>query len=170
MTFTVIPLLVGARHSYSLDQLYPELDFLGQRYQKVIEIYNDHIARLFPRNTASGYFDCINFFFEINSENRLRKKGLSKENRRNPIVGMGFLLYCDCIPLGMSIYPGNESEKLQIRQVVGELKKKGAIQTKTIRVADKGLNCADNIADCVLAGDGHLFSKSLKQLGALKQA
>ena len=81
---------------------------------------------------------------------------------------VGLLLDGDCIPLGMSIYPDNESEKPQIRQVVGELKKRGTIQGKTIRVADKGLNCADNIADCVLAGDGYLFSKSVKQLGALK--
>ena len=111
-TYTeVLPQLAGAHVSYSIDQLYDGVAFLGQEYQKVIEIYNSCIDTFFNRDTSKSYFDCTNFFFEIDKEDILRKKGPSKENRCDPIVGLGLLLDAECIPLAMSIYPGNESKK-----------------------------------------------------------
>lgn len=169
-TYTeVLPQLAGAHKKYSFDQLYDGIEFLGQEYKKVIEIYNAKIEEVFGRDASKTYFDCTNFFFEIDKEDWLRRKGPSKENRKDPIVGMGLLLDKDCIPLGMSIYPGNESEKPVLGEVVSQLKKRNNIKGRTIHVADKGLNCADNIASSVLAGDGYLFSKSVKQLPEIEQ-
>ena len=51
---------------------------------------------------------CTNFYFEIDKEDNFRRKGPSKENRKDPIVGMGLLLDADQIPLGMKMYPGNQ--------------------------------------------------------------
>lgn len=170
-TYTeVLPHLAGAHKTYSVDQLYDGLAFLGQEYKKIIEMYNVKINEVFGRDTSKTYFDCTNFFFEIDSEDELRKKGPSKERSVSPIVGMGLLLDKDCIPLGMSIYPGNESEKPIMRDVVDALKKRNSIKGRTIHVADKGLNCADNIASSVLSGDGYIFSKSVKQLPEQEQA
>ena len=169
-TYTeVLPQLAGAHVSYSIDQLYDGVAFLGQKYQKVIEIYNSCIDTFFNRDTSKSYFDCTNFFFEIDKEDILRKKGPSKENRCDPIVGLGLLLDAECIPLAMSIYPGNESEKPVMQKVISQAKRRNNMTGKTIRVADKGLNCADNIADAILAGDGYIFSKSIKQLPRLEQ-
>ncbi len=64
----------------------------------------------------------------------------------------------------MKIYAGNESEKPVINAIVNELKDQNNIGGKTIRVADKGLNCAKNIFDAKRCGDGYIFSKSVKQL------
>ena len=61
----------------------------------------------------------------------------------------------------MKMYPGNESEKPILRDVIGQLKKQNNIVGKTIHVADKGLNCAKNIAFSKKKGDGYLFSKSV---------
>lgn len=164
-TYTdVLPQLAGASRSYSLDQLYDGVAFLGSEYQKVVEIYNARVAALFGRDTSRAYFDCTNFFFEIDREDALRRKGPSKENRRDPIVGMGLLLDAECIPLGMAVYPGNESEKPVMREVIAQVKRRNNMSGRTVRVADKGLNCADNVADAVLAGDGYVFSKSVRQL------
>ncbi len=165
----VIPKLVNTKCDYSLDQLYGAIEFLGREYKKVIEIFNAHAARLWTPDTARTYFDCTNFFFEIDKEDALRRKGPSKEHRTDPIVGMGLLLDKNCMPLGMSIYPGNELEKPQMREVIGDLKRRGSICGRTIRVADKGLNCADNIADALLAKDGYIFSKSPKMLPEIEQ-
>ncbi|WP_165044047.1 IS1634 family transposase, partial [Adlercreutzia sp. ZJ138] len=74
------------------------------------------------------------------------------------------LLDADCIPLGMVIYPGNESEKPVIREVISQTKRRNNMYGRTVRVADKGLNCADNVSDAILSGDGYIFSKSVKQL------
>ncbi len=169
-TYTeVLPQLASSNKKYSLDQLYDAVCFLGQEYQKVIEIYNAHIADMFVRDTSKTFFDCTNFFFEIDREDTLRKKGPSKENRKSPIVGMGLLLDASCIPLGMAIYPGNESEKPVLREVISQVKRRHNMSGRTVRVADKGLNCADNIADAILAQDGYIFSKSIKQLSKKDQ-
>lgn len=170
-TYTeVLPRLAGADASYSLDQLYDGVAFLGEEYRKVVEIYNARVAEAFGRDTSTTYFDCTNFFFEVDLEDGLKKKGPSKENRRDPIVGMGLLLDAECIPLGLAIYPGNESEKPVMREVIGQVKRRNSLTGRTVRVADKGLNCADNVADAVLAGDGYIFSKSVRQLPEPEQS
>lgn len=160
----VLPLLME-KNSFSLDQLYAGIEFLGAESAKVVEVYNYAIESLWTRDRSKTYFDSTNFYFEIDAEDNLRRKGPSKENRREPIVGLGLLLDAECIPLGMKIFPGNESEKPVIKQVIDDMRKRSGNTTgKVIRVADKGLNCADNIADAVLNKDGYVFSKSLKQL------
>lgn len=170
-TYTgVLPQLAGADASYSLDQLYDGVAFLGSEYRKVVEVYNARVAELFGRDTSRTYFDCTNFFFEVDLEEGLKKKGASKENRKDPIVGMGLLLDAECIPLGLAIYPGNESEKPVMREVIAQVKRRNSMTGRTVRVADKGLNCADNVADAILAGDGYVFSKSVKQLPELELA
>ena len=68
------------------------------------------------------------------------------------------------IPIGMKMYPGNESEKPVIRDPIASLKAKYNISGRTIHVADKGLNCAQNIAFARMNKDGYLFSKSVKGL------
>lgn len=159
----VLPSMFGGE-GFSLDQLYDGVGFLGAEYPKVIEAYNHAVADAWPRETSRAYFDCTNFYFEIDREDGLRRKGPSKERRADPIVGMGLLLDADCVPLGMKIYPGNESEKPVLRQAIDEMRRRAGVAGKVVRVADKGLNCADNVADAVLSGDGYIFSKSVKQL------
>lgn len=151
-------------HSFSYDQLMQALCFFGNDYEKFIDMFNDQVSKKYVIHTDITYFDCTNFYFEIDREDSFRKKGPSKENRRDPIVGLGLLLDANQIPIGMKMYPGNESEKPVLRNIVNELKEKNHIQGKTIQVADKGLNCAKNIYSAKENGDGYLFSKSVKQL------
>lgn len=159
----VLPKLFEAS-SFSLNQLYSGLEYIGSEYEKIIEIYNHQTALIYPFDTSHTYFDCTNFYFEIDQEDELRRKGPSKENRKDPIVGLGLLLDAHQVPIGMKIYPGNESEKPVIRQIIDDLKKRNHISGRTIQVADKGLNCSENILHARKAGDGYLFSKSVKQL------
>jgi len=159
----VLPRLAGD-YDFSLFQLYSALEYIGSEYEKVIEIYNHQINLLYPFNTSHTYFDCTNFYFEIDKEDDFRRKGPSKENRKAPIVGLGLLLDANQIPIGMKMYPGNESEKPVLRNVIDSLKKRNNISGRTIQVADKGLNCADNILHALKEGDGYIFSKSVKTL------
>jgi transposase len=137
---------------------------MGNEYEKIIEIFNHQVNIKYPLDTSTTYFDCTNFYFEIDKEDEFRKKGPSKENRHDPIIGLGLLLDANQIPIGMKLYPGNESEKPVIRDVIKELKDRNQISGKTVRVAGKGINCAENIIDALKNNDGYLFSKSVKQL------
>ena len=159
----VIPKLFG-KHAFSLDQIYSGLEYIGSEYEKVIEIFNHQVALKYPFDTSHSYFDCTNFYFEIDKEDHFRLKGPSKENKKEPIVGMGLLLDANQIPIGMKMYPGNESEKPVIREIIDELKQRSHISGRTIQVADKGLNCFHNILHALKAGDGYIFSKSVKTL------
>lgn len=154
---------------FSLNQLYSGLEYIGAEYEKIIEIYNHQLSQKYPFDTSQTYFDCTNFYFEIDREDDFRRKGPSKENRKDPIVGLGLLLDARQIPIGMKLYPGNESEKPVIRQVIDDLKSRSSLLGKTIQVADKGLNCSENIIHALKAGDGYLFSKSVKQLPETEQ-
>jgi transposase len=149
---------------FSYDQLLRGLDFYGNNYEKFVELFTAQVSETFGLNTNNTYFDCTNFYFEIDREDDFRRKGPSKENRKEPIVGLGLLLDANQIPIGMKMFPGNESEKPVIREVIDDLKKQNNITGKTIQVADKGLNCSENIITALKNGDGYIFSKSVKQL------
>ena len=150
--------------SYSYDQLLDGLSFLGNDYEKFVELFTVQTKHVFGIDTSKNYFDCTNFYFEIDREDDFRRKGPSKENRKEPIVGLGLLLDSHQIPVGMKMFPGNESEKPVLRDVIDLLKSQNNINGKTIHVADKGLNCAKNIIHAKKTGDGYLFSKSVKSL------
>ncbi|HQD40603.1 MAG TPA: IS1634 family transposase [Bacillota bacterium] len=159
----VLPSLYES-YDFSYDQLLDGLAFLGSNYNKIIEIFTTQVKATYGIDTSKTYFDCTNFYFEIDREDDFRRKGPSKENRKDPIVGLGLLLDSNQIPIGMKIYPGNESEKPILRDVIEQLKKQNNIVGKTIHVADKGINCVNNIAYLKKNGDGYLFSKSVKTL------
>ena len=149
---------------FSLDQIYTGLEYLGMEYEKVIEIYNHQVNLKYKFDTSHTYFDCTNFYFEIDREDDFRRKGPSKENRHEPLVGLGLLLDANQIPIGMKLYPGNESEKPVMRDVIDSLKTRNNISGRTIQVADKGLNCGNNIMHALKEGDGYIFSRSVKTL------
>nr|WP_312576408.1 IS1634 family transposase [Sedimentibacter sp.] len=150
--------------NYSYDQLMDGLSFLGNDYEKFIEIFTVQTNKIYGLDVSKSYFDCTNFYFEIDREDYFRRKGPSKENKKDPIVGLGLLLDRNQIPVGMKMYPGNESEKPVLRDVINRLKKQNNITGRTIHVADKGLNCAENIAFSKKNGDGYIFSKTVKGL------
>ena len=161
--FEVIPSLFESVN-YSYDQLLDGLSFIGNDYEKFVELFFKAYKDKYGSDTSKTYFDCTNFYFEIDKEDDFRRKGPSKENRKDPLVGLGLLLDANQIPIWMKLYPGNKSEKPVLREVINDLKDRDAKIGRTIHVADKGLNCAENIAFSKTNKDGYIFSKSVKQL------
>lgn len=164
----VLPSLFKDTHC-SYDQLLEAVEFIGSEYQKFTEIFTVATQENYNIDTSHTYFDCTNFYFEIDKETDFQRKGPSKENRTDPIVGLGLLLDSNMIPIGMRMYPGNESEKPVLRNIIHDLKNQNNIQGRTIQIADKGLNCAKNIIDAINHCDGYIFSKSVKQLPKKEQ-
>lgn len=150
--------------NFSYDQLLEGLEFMGEEYEKLVEILTVATDDNFILDSSRSYFDCTNYYFEIDKESTLQKRGPSKENRGDPIVGMGLLLGAQMLPVGMKIFPGNESEKPVMRDLIHDLKSRNNIKGRTIQIADKSLNCAKNIIEAIDNGDGYLFSKSVKTL------
>lgn len=146
----------------SEDQVYDGLSFIGGSYKKYIELFNHCYEQHYQRDFSNVFFDCTNYYFEIDLPYEDKQKGPSKENRHDPIIGQALLLDADLVPVAMQMYPGNESEKPYIRKVIEEMKSRYKVSGKTVQVADKGLNCARNIYVAVKeANDGYIFSKSI---------
>ena len=146
----------------SEDQVYDGLNFVGSSYKKYIELFNHCYEQYYQRNFRNVFFDCTNYYFEIDLPYEDKQKGPSKENRHDPIIGQALLLDADLVPVAMQMYPGNESEKPYIRKIIEEMKTRYKVSGKTVQVADKGLNCARNIYAAVKeADDGYIFSKSI---------
>lgn len=160
-----IPALI---HGFDLtyDSLLGGLNILGENYSSVIEMLNTHYQKFYKRKTNNVYFDCTNYYFEIDKPFEDKQKGPSKENRKDPIIGMALLLDEEQIPLSMHMYPGNQSEKQEIRDIISKMKSTNRIAGKTVQVADKGLNCARNIYEAVKENDGYIYSQSVKKLSA----
>ena len=163
-TYNEILPIINPKISYSLDDVYAFLDDFGSRYENVIELINASLSRNYKSDTSVTFFDCTNFYFEIDKADELRAKGPSKENRKDPIIGMGLLLDRNCIPITMQMYPGNESEIPMLKKCIESAKKQNFIIDRTIRVAEKGLNCGNNIFEAVKNNDGYIFSKSVSKL------
>lgn len=150
----------------SEDQVYDGCAFIGQQYKKYIELFNHGYEALYRRDFSRVYFDCTNYYFEVDLSGQDKQKGPSKENRNDPVIGQALLLDAELVPVAMHMYPGNESEKPYMRKTIEEMKQRYKVSGRTVQVADKGLNCARNIhAAVVESRDGYIFSKSIHGKG-----
>ena len=148
--------------SLSYDQILTGTEYIGSDYPKYIELFNVAISKIWKRDASKVFFDCTNYYFEIDLPRSDLQKGPCKMGTHNPIIGQALLLDANQIPIGMQMYPGNESEKPYIRSLIEEMKERYDVSGRVIQVADKGLNCAKNIYAAVKeAKDGYIFSKSV---------
>ena len=157
----IINSLYGTKIDYSLDDVYNALTFLGENYEMIISFLTYHVKQLVKYKTNYTLFDCTNFYFEIDRIDNLRRKGPSKENRNDPIIGMALLLDATALPITMKIYPWNESEINKLPDTITQMKKENQIKGRTIQIVDKGLNCGKNIQKALANKDRYLFSKSI---------
>ncbi len=97
--------------NFDLHQIYRALDILSEESDFIQSSLYKNSLRLSSRNTGILYYDCTNYFFEIEQEEGLKMYGYSKEHKPNPIVQMGLFMDGDGIPLAFSINKGNTNEQ-----------------------------------------------------------
>jgi len=124
--------------TYELHDVYRALDVLGTECDFIqSEIYkNSHLLGV--RNDKVLYYDCTNYYFEIEQENGEKKYGKSKEHRPNPIMQMGMFMDGDGIPLAFSLFPGNENEQTSLKPLEEKVLSDFGCQ-KFIYCSDAGL-------------------------------
>ena len=171
---------------FSLKDMYRSLDYFQGMQDEIQSLIWNKTKDTYNRDTSKVYYDCTNYYFEIsyNDEDLIdefgnvlekgyRKKGPSKEHRKNPIIQMGLLMDKNGIPLSYNLFPGNESEKLTLRPALNKTKNQFNLD-RVITVADRGLNTSDNTLfiagkndDDHINHDGYVFGQSV--LGADKE-
>ena len=145
----------------SLESVYRSLDYFDRFNLDLQTWLNEAVRKQYGRNQEYAYYDVTNYYFEIDEEDELRRRGPSKEHRPNPIVQMGLLLDSQGLPLAYHLFPGNESEKLSLNPIMNRTKEDFGLG-RLVVVADKGLNCGDNIAHQLAQGNGYIYSQSIR--------
>lgn len=164
----------------SLDDLYRSLKPLLDCKEELFKIIWESTKDKYNRDASTSYYDCTNYYFEIeyddedqrNENNEIIKKGLKKrgpekKHRPDPIVEMGLLLDKQGFPISYNLFPGNTSEKETLVPEIKNIKKRHNLE-KVIVVADRGLNCSDNMIKT--AGndldrknrDGYIYGQSVR--------
>ncbi|MDR2867576.1 MAG: IS1634 family transposase [Acholeplasmatales bacterium] len=157
-------------YNFSLDDVYRSLDLLSLVFDSLQTHLKNASKTLFKNDSHDKvYYDVTNYYTEIdfNDVDGLRKKGVSKEHRVDPIVGMGLFMGSNGIPLSIQVFSGNTSEQTTLIPGINKLKEEEKI-SKIIVVADKGLNSFTNINKLISNGDGYLFSQTIRGLKGKK--
>ena len=164
----------------SLDDLYRCLNPLLKCKEDIFKIIWENTKEKYNRDASTSYYDCTNYYFEIEYDDEdikneegeiikkgIRKRGPEKNHRPDPIVEMGLLLDKQGFPISYNLFPGNTSEKETLIPEISNIKRRHNIN-KVIVVADRGLNCSDNMIK--LAGidldkknrDGYIYGQSVR--------
>lgn len=149
--------------SYELHDVYRALDVLGTECDLIqSEVYkNSHF--LGSRNDKVLYYDCSNYYFEIEQEDGRKKYGKSKEHRPNPIIQMGLFMDGDGIPLAFSLFPGNSNELTSLKPLEKKVLGEFGCQ-KFIYCSDAGLGSEDIRAYNHMGERAYIVTQSIKKL------
>ena len=151
------------RPSYQLHDVYRALDVLGAECDMIqAEVYkNSHF--LGQRNDKILYYDCTNYYFEIEQEDGSKKYGKGKEHRPNPIIQMGLFMDGDGIPLAFSLFPGNANEQTSLKPLERKVLRDFGCQ-KFIYCSDAGL-ASESIREYNHMGErAYIVTQSIKKL------
>lgn len=149
--------------SYELHDIYRALDVLGAECDMIqAEVYkNSHFMG--ERNDKILYYDCSNYYFEIEQEDGSKKYGKSKEHRPNPIIQMGLFMDGDGIPLAFSLFPGNANEQTSLKPLEKKVLGEFGCQ-KFIYCSDAGLG-SESIREYNHMGErAYIVTQSIKKL------
>lgn len=164
----------------SLNDLYRSLKPMLDCKEDIFKTIWNNTKDKYNRDLSTSYYDCTNYYYEIEYDDEdlkdengniikkgLRKRGPEKNHRPDPIVEMGLLLDSQGFPISYNIFPGNTSEKETLIPEIHNIKRRHNID-KVIVVADRGLNCSDNMVG--LSGinldkknrDGYIYGQSIR--------
>lgn len=148
---------------FDLQHIYRALDVICEEDSFIQSELYKNSKTVSKRNDRVLFYDCTNFFFEIEQEDGLRQYGPSKEHRPNPIVEMGLFMDGDGIPLAFSIHPGNKGEQQTLIPLEEQIMKDFQ-HAEFIVCTDAGLSSTDNRKFNNKGGRAFITTQSIKKL------
>ncbi|WP_343085132.1 IS1634 family transposase [Blautia producta] len=151
--------------AYQLHDIYRALSVLAKELDFIqAEVYKNTFF-LGKRNDKILYYDCTNYYFELEQEDGSKKYGKSKEHRPNPIIQMGLFTDGDGLPLAFSLFPGNQNEQKSLKPLETKILQQFGCE-KFIYCSDAGLASEDNRAFNHLGQRAFIVTQSIKKLPA----
>ena len=155
--------------TYELHDVYRALSILAEEMDFIqAEVYKNSFF-LGNRNDRILYYDCTNYYFEIEQEDGDKKYGKSKEHRTNPIIQMGLFTDGDGLPLAFSLFPGNQNEQKSLKPLETKILQQFGCE-KFIYYSDAGLASEDNRVLNHMGQRAFIVTQSIKKLPAEDRA
>lgn len=153
--------------------VYDTLDFIYENKEKIIRRMNTALVKKWRRNPEIIFYDVTNFFFEIEDpdedildekgnviERGVRKMGVSKENRKQPIVQMGLFMDDQGLPISIESFPGNTLDANTFKPAISK-SIDGLDYARFIMIADRGMCNYQNVFHLLDQNNGYILAKSL---------
>ena len=154
--------------NFDLHQTYRALDYLAKESDLIQSFLYENSLKISKRNTGILYYDCTNYYFEIEQEDGDKQYGPSKEHKPNPIVQMGLFMDGDGIPLAFSINRGNMNEQLTLRPLEEKILSDFKL-SKFVVCTDAGLSSKANRKFNDRNGRAFITTQSIKKLNGTLQ-
>jgi len=148
---------------FEVHQIYRALDVLGEETNYVQSELYRRSTRIIERKTGVLYYDCTNYFFEIEQEEGLKQYGYSKEHRPNPIVQMGLFMDRDGLPLAFSVQEGNTNEQTTLKPLEKKILYDFEL-SRFVVCTDAGLSSVANRKFNDVWGRAFITTQSVKKL------
>jgi hypothetical protein len=150
-------------HDFDFEKhdVYRALDMLAEFSEDVQLHLHRRVTKAYGREASLVFYDVTNYYFESDTGDNFRKKGASKEHRRDPIVQMGLLIDGRGIPIAFRLFPGNTHDARTLIPVLEELKARYRL-SRIVVVADKALNSGSNLAHIEGCSDGYIVSQKVR--------
>lgn len=148
---------------YELQNLYRALSVMAEESDFIQKELYFNSNFVHPRNKKILYYDCTNYYFEIEQDDDFRKYGKSKENRPNPIVTMGLFMDTDGIPLAFDVFPGNQNEQTTLKPLETKIIRDFAC-SEFIFCSDAGLGSKANRRFNSFGNRSYVITQSLKKM------
>ena len=148
---------------YNLHDVYRALSVLAKESDYIQSELYKNSNFIHKRDKSILYFDCTNYFFEIEEEKGDKKYGKGKEHRPNPIIGMGLFMDTDGIPLAFDTYPGNQNEQKSLKPLEQKILRDFEC-SEFIYCSDSGLGSKENKMFNNIQGRKYVITQSLKKL------
>lgn len=149
--------------NFELQHIYRALEVISKETDFIQSSLYNNSLKASKRNTGVLYYDCTNYFFEIEQEEGLKQYGPSKEHKPNPIVQMGLFMDGDGIPLAFSIDKGNTNEQLTLKPLEKKILSDFNL-SKFVVCTDAGLASNDNRRFNDINDRAFITTQSVKKL------
>ena len=150
---------------YNLENLYRGLTYLNNDLDYIQKQLYNNSKSVIDRNTKIMYFDCTNYYFDINEETELQKYGHGKDGKAKPLVGMGLFMDGNGLPIAMNIFPGSDSETKQLIPLQEQIANDFDLEDKKTIICTDAAMCTDEIKQFnIKDGRSFVITQSIKKL------
>ena len=146
---------------FDLNAVYRSLSILPRYREDLLKHLHQHMVDVYHRDSTLLFYDVTNYYFEIDDEDSFRRKGVSKQHKKTPIVQMGLFMDRAGFPVTYDLFSGNTNDSITFTPMSKAVREQLKME-HIIFVADKAMMSGDNIAEVVTHHNGYIFSKSVR--------